>query len=239
MTIVDILIILMLIVYILKGFSNGAIRELVTFVGGIAVIIISFLIKNPLSVFLYEQLPFFKFSGILSGISVLNIIVYELLSFIIIATILMLIYKLIVKVSNIIETILNFTIILGIPSKIIGAIVGAIEGIFVIFILVFISAQISSIKPYIEESKYSNTILTKTPILSNSVEPIRKSMDEIYELAERYKDSADKESVNLQALDILLKYKVLDVENARNLKDSGKLNINNIDSVLEKYENVK
>ena len=37
-------------------------------------------------------------------------------------------------------------------------------------------------------------------------------------------------------MDILLKYKVLDIENAISLIDSGKLKIDGVDKVLEKYK---
>jgi uncharacterized membrane protein required for colicin V production len=232
---VDILIIILLLAYILKGFKNGAVKEVVTFIGGFLVIVIAFKVKNPLSVYLYKNLPFFKFSGILSGISVLNIIVYELLSFVIVASVLMIIYKVVLAASNIFEVLLKATFILEIPSKIIGAIVGFIEGVCVIFIILFVCMQVKDTREYLIESKFSDMILTKTPILASASEPIYKSGEEIYALAEEYKDAEDKEEVNLQALDILLKYKVLDIENADTLVETGKLNISNVEDVLSKY----
>ncbi len=236
MNVVDILIILLLIIYVIKGFSNGAIKELVTFIGGFAVIVLAFILKNPLSVFLYENLPFFKFTGMLSGISVLNIIVYELISFLIVAAVLLAIYRIILTVSNLLETILKITIILEIPSKILGLVVGFIEGVFVTFVLLFICSQFEFSRSYIVESKYGNIILKNTPILSKQAEPIQNSVREIYDLAEEYKDSSDRNYVNLQALDVLLKYKVIDVNNAESLVNSGKLNIENVEEVLAKYK---
>lgn len=235
MNLVDIIIIVLLLIYVLKGFSNGLIKELVTFIGGFAVLIIAFLLKNPLSVFLYERLPFFKFGGLFEGVSVLNIIVYELLSFVIVATFLMVLYKLIFTVTNILDKIIKLIFILDIPSKIFGAVIGFIEGVAVTFIILFISAQFAYPREYINESKYGNMIITKTPILASAAKPIYNSLNEIYEVAESYKDSTNKNEVNLHALDTLLKYKVLDIENARKLVEENKLNIENVETVLNKY----
>lgn len=235
MNIVDIAIIILLIIYLLKGLNYGVIKELVSFVGGLAVLVIAFLLKNPLSVLLYEHAPFFKFSGILSGISVLNILVYEIISFMIIASVLMIIFKIVLGVTNILELILKATVILEIPSKILGAVVGLLEGVLVTFIILFICNQFDYTRNYINESKYGDVVLTKTPVLAKVSEPIYNSAKEIYDLANEYKDSTDKEALNLQALDILLKYDIVEVNNVDILIEKNKLNIENIDTVLEKY----
>lgn len=235
MNIVDIIIIAMLIVYIFKGFASGAIKELVTFVGGFAVLVIAFLLKNPLSVYMYEHLPFFHFGGILSGISVLNIVVYELIAFLLAATGLMIIYKIIIGATNIIEKIVKITVILEIPSKIFGAIIGFVEGLVTVFILLYICIHMDYTRSYIEESKYSNTILTKTPVLSNAVDPFYNAITEIFEVANTYKDAENKTEANLQSLDILLKYKILDIESADYLVENKKLEIDGVETVLSKY----
>lgn len=235
LNIVDILILILLLIYTVKGFKNGAIKELVTFVGGLAVIVIAYMLKNPISIFMYENMPFMNFGGILSGISVLNIIVYELLAFLLVAGLLLFIYKLIISFTNIIETILKATVILEIPSKIIGLIVGFIEGIVVVFILLFVMMQFNVTRDYIRESKLSENILTKTPILGNATSAVYNSLQEIYTLADTYKDSPNRDQVNLEALDILLKYKLIDTNNARVLVDTGKLTMPGVEDVINKY----
>lgn len=235
LNIVDILILILLLIYTVKGFKNGAIKELVTFVGGLAVIVIAYMLKNPISIFMYENMPFMNFGGILSGISVLNIIVYELLAFLLVAGLLLFIYKLIISFTNIIETILKATVILEIPSKIIGLIVGFIEGVVVVFILLFVMMQFNVTRNYIRESKLSENILTKTPILGNATSAVYNSLQEIYTLADTYKDSPNRDQVNLEALDILLKYKLIDTNNARVLVDTGKLTMPGVEDVINKY----
>ena len=184
---------------------------------------------------MYENMPFMNFGGILSGISVLNIIVYELLAFLLVAGLLLFIYKLIISFTNIIETILKATVILEIPSKIIGLIVGFIEGIVVVFILLFVMMQFNVTRDYIRESKLSENILTKTPILGNATSAVYNSLQEIYTLADTYKDSPNRDQVNLEALDILLKYKLIDTNNARVLVDTGKLTMPGVEDVINKY----
>jgi len=233
--IVDILIIVLLIIYLFKGLKNGAIKELVTFIGGILVLVIAFALKNPVSVFLYQKLPFFNFDGIFSGISVLSIVIYELIAFLGVAAILLIIYTLIIRVTNILETILKVTVILEIPSKILGALIGLIEGLVVSFVILFIMMQFNVTKKFIDESKYGDMVLTKTPILSNITSEVYNSLDEIYTLAENYKDRTDRDAVNLEALDILLKYKVITPENADALVDEGKLTMGGAKEVIAKY----
>lgn len=236
MSVVDILIIAFLLIYVGKGFSNGFLKEGVSFLGGLAVFAIAFLLKNPLSVFMYENFPFFKFSGLMSGITVLNIIIYELLAFLLIAAILLVLYRLILQVTNIVEKILKITIILAIPSKILGMIVGFVEGIFTIFVFLFIFVQFEATKTWIDQSKYADRILSSTPILSKATAPIYDSVKEIYKVAEDYKESEDRDMANLECLDVLLKYKVLDAESARVLMNNDKLNMPGVEDVIKKYE---
>lgn len=236
MNIVDIIILILFILYIAKGFSNGVLKELVTFVGGFAVIVLAFILKNPISEYMYQNLPFFKFSGIFSGISVLNIIIYEIIAFLLVAAVIMIIYQLIIKVTNILETILKITFILEIPSKILGAVVGFVEGAVVVFVLLFICMQFELTRNYIVESKFGDPILSEMPIMSSAIKPIYSSLKEIYDVAENYKDATDRDQANLESLDILLKYNVLDAKSAQVLVDNDKLNMPGIEDVIAKYD---
>ena len=74
MNIIDIVILIFLGFGALLGFKRGFTRQLVSLVGIFVIIILSFLLKNPISVFLYNNLPFFNFGGIFKDITVLNIL---------------------------------------------------------------------------------------------------------------------------------------------------------------------
>ena len=74
MNIVDILIIIFILFGALLGFKRGFTRELLSLVGIFLILILSFILKNPISVFLYNNLPFFNFGGIFLWVH------YEILS---------------------------------------------------------------------------------------------------------------------------------------------------------------
>ena len=93
LNIVDVIIILIILLGGLVGFKEGAIKKLTSIIGLVAVVILSFMLKNYLSVFFYENLPFFNLWGLFKGIQVVNIVFYELLAFLIIASLLTIIYR--------------------------------------------------------------------------------------------------------------------------------------------------
>lgn len=236
MNIVDIVIIVLILLFVLKGWSDGFLKETVSFLGSFAVLVVAYLLKNPVSIFLYKTLPFFKFSGPLSGISVLNIIVYELLAFLLVAGVLLAIYVIVLKITRILEKIVKITVIFALPSKILGAIVGFIEGVVVTFIVLFVFMQFAVPRKYIQTSQFGDQILSKTPILGNAVNPIYNSFKEIVQVADNYKNNTDRDEANLESLNILLKYEVISPENAESLVDSGKLSFIGAKELISKYK---
>lgn len=235
MNIVDYLFIGLIILFGLKGLKNGAIKEVASLVGGVIVLIIAFTLKNPVSVYMYKHLPFFNFGGLLNGISVLNVIIYELIAFVLVASILMIIYRLLLSVTSIIDKIIKLTVILEIPSKIIGLLLGLAEGFLFGFIILFLAYHVNYSRNMIVESKYGVKIMNSTPYLSKKVKPLMKASEKILKIANDYKDQKDRNEANAKALDVLLKYKIISRDNAEYLVKTGKLKIKNIDKVIEKY----
>ena len=84
MNIVDILILIFLGFGALIGFKKGFTNQLVSLIGIFAIIILSFILKNPVSVFLYNNLPFINFGGIFKDLTVVNILFYEMIAFFVI-----------------------------------------------------------------------------------------------------------------------------------------------------------
>ena len=124
--IVDVFIILFLALGGIVGFKSGAIKELTRFIGFFLVIIISFYLKDKLMVLMYENLPFFNFFGIIKGMDALNILLYQLISFLIIFTALMFILKVLIVITGLVEWLVKMTIFLSLPSKIIGLVIGVL-----------------------------------------------------------------------------------------------------------------
>ena len=120
MNIIDVLIILIIGLGAVVGFKRGFFKETVMTVGFVLVFIISYLFKNPVAEILSLKLPFFEFGSAVKSAAVFNIIFYQFIAFILVFFIVMVLFKVLLSISGFIEKVLNFTIILGIPSKILG-----------------------------------------------------------------------------------------------------------------------
>ena len=223
MNIVDIVILVLLAFGALIGLKRGFTRQLVSLLGIFVILVLSFLLKNPISVFLYNNLPFFNFGGIFKDITVLNILVYEVIAFFIVFIILTIIFKILVKLTKIFEKILNATIILGIPSKILGAILGVVQNLIYIFIVLYILSLPIYDLDIVKDSKLSNFILDKTPILNNICDETLEVFNEIVELKDEYETTTNVKECNQKALNIMIDKGVITKENAQNLIDKEKI----------------
>lgn len=236
MKIVDIVILIIILLGAVIGFKRGFTRSLVSALGFIVIAILAYFLKNPLSILLYENLPFFKFGGILKGVTVLNIALYELLAFVIVLAILGVALKILMVATSVFEKILKMTIILGIPSKIMGAVVGALEAFVIVFISLYaLSLPIFNIS-IVNDSNWKDTILNKTPILSAFSKDTMQVIDEFASIKEKYKDNnKNAEEFNKEVLDLFLKYDVVKVSSIDKLVEKEKLQTNNIEEILMKY----
>lgn len=231
LNIIDAVIVLLLLMGAVIGFKKGVIKSVVSLVGTIVVLVLSFTLKNPLSVILYTYFPFFPV-----GIEVINILIYESIAFLILFCLLSTVLRIVIKISGIIETLLKFTIILGIPSKILGAIFGFLEMYVFTFAVLFVLAQFNVNNSWITDSKVADFILGKTPVISHVMEDTYSGIKEVIALNKNYQTSQDKDKLNQDGLDILLKHNVLSVENANKLLEKGKLKITVAKSIVEKYK---
>jgi len=237
MNIFDIGIILLFVSFIVIGFKHGVIKELVSLIGIIVVFLVAFYLKDFLGNILCTFLPFFKFTGSIEGITTVNILVYQIIAFIIIFSILLTIYAAALKVSKLVQTLVNLTIVLIIPSKILGAIVSFIKGYILIFSIFIVLLIPLKNQPLYYESKLINQILYKTPLLSTQTNNFITATTEIYNLGDKVsKKEISSNEGNSQALDIMLKYKIISRDTAEKLINSKKLeNINNAENILNKY----
>ena len=233
LNIFDIGIVLVLIGYIIGGWKNGVVKETASFIGIILVFFLSWFLKGIVGDFLCTILPFFKFDGLVS----LNILIYHAIAFLLLFSLLLGLYRLLLKLSNGLQKLINYTIILIIPSKILGAIISFIEGWIMIFIiLVFLLIPLKDFDQY-KDSKVNNFILFHTPIISKTVKPFTKGAVEIYEVSKKISLKEIKTNeANLESIDIMLKYKLVNKNTINTLVEKGKLDeVKDIDSVLSKY----
>lgn len=209
MNIVDIIIILVILLSGIVGFKRGFTKELVCFLGVFVVIILGFILKDPVAEILYDNLPIFKINGLYS----LSIYFYVVIAFLLVTSVLLLIFKLLIVLTSLFEKLLNHTIILGIPSKILGFIIGLIEGVVWTFIILYVlNLPIFNIKD-IKESTLKKAVLDDTPILSNINNDIVDSLKEISEI----KDKKTRKEKEKETLDIMIKYHIIDETTAESL----------------------
>ena len=220
--IVDVLIVLGILLYGIVGMKKGGIKQIVSTVGFIIVLILAFNLKNPLAEFLSLHLPFFKFGGIYEGVTALNILIYQLIAFLIIVALL--------------ETILKMTIILSIPSKILGFIVGLIEGFLITFVILLILNQpMFNIKAF-DESKLTNKILKSTPVMSSFANNIVEVVNDIYVIGKGNTEEEAVNDLNKNIVEIMLKHKMITSSYVKKLIDAGKIDIYGIEPILNQYQ---
>ena len=238
MNILDIVIVLILIMCAIIGFKRGAIKEIVSLVGIIVVFIVSFSLKGVLGNVLCKWLPFFNFAGNLEGGTVRNNLLYQKIAFLIIYSLLFSIYMIVMKISGVVQKLVHMTVILWLPSKIIGAVVAFITGYVMVFVVLLALLIPLKDTDMFKESKFANYVVYDTPILAGSAENISRSINEVYTLGEDLsKGDISKNEANLETMDILLKYKIVSPKTAKELVALDKLDgISGLDSVIQKYE---
>lgn len=231
LSIVDSIIVLCLLTGTVLGFKKGFIKSIVSFVGMILVFILSFYFKSSLAAFLYTHFPFFDI-----GVPILNILIYEGIAFLLLLALFIAVLRILIKISGLIEMILNFTIVLGIPSKILGAIFGFLEAYLFVFIILFICVQFNIQTALIKESKVASSIIENTPFMSNTLRNSYNAVKEVLNLNAQNENKQSVEKLNQNSLDILLKYKIISVENVKKLIQNNKFKVEDINKIMDKYQ---
>ena len=225
MNVVDVIIIALLILGGVAGFKAGVIKKLTVFIGMFVVIILAFYLKNYISVIMYENLPFFNFFGLINGIDALNILLYEVIAFLVIFIALLFVLKVVLMLTGLVEKILKATVILSIPSKLLGIVVGVIEMyVYLFLILVIVSLPIFD-SSFLKDSKMNNFILNNTPVLSGVSEEIIDIYGDVYNIIDNRKNKTN-EQLNEEILKVLIDKKVVTKESAKKLVDKNKIHIN-------------
>lgn len=234
MNIIDIFVILIIIFFGLLGWKRGIIKTIVSLLGIIVVFYLSFILKNPLAEWFSLNFPFFSFWGDFKGVTILNVVIYQLIAFYLIFLILFTAYIIIVKISSLFETILKATIILGIPSKILGFIAGILEGMVISVIVIMILAlpifNIDSVRTSKAREEINNTVL-----VSKAFKNLNSSINEIVDLKDKFED---KDEFNIGAFEILIKYNIITDDYSEKLVDSGQLKIDKdrAREIIKKYQ---
>lgn len=235
MNFIDIIIIVLLASFAIVGFKRGVLSSLVMFVGTILVIVLSYTFKNFIGDILVLNLPFISFGKFLGGAVTLNVILYQTIAFILTSVVFTLLYKFIVSITGIVEKILRMTIILGIPSKLLGLVVGFLEGYIIVYIALFILSQPFVNLNILKDSNYASHIVNETPILSSYMEDslvVFKEIEDVVKLE-------DSDEINLQITDLILKHHVTSPSVMQQLVDKKKIEVEGISKIIDKYREEK
>ena len=227
MNIITAAIILIVLLYMVLGFKRGVIKTGVSLVGTIAILVVSYVLKDVIANFLMDKLPFFNFGGVFQGITSINILMYNMLSFIVVFVILYCVLNILLTLSGLIEKILKLTVILAIPSKIFGAILGLIEGILVAFLFSFVFLHLAPTEKYVMDSKLAIILLERSPFIGRMTTSTTLALEDINNIVNSLKEDDDRSEANFKVLHQLIYWKVISVDEAQKLIDDKKLEFNN------------
>jgi uncharacterized membrane protein required for colicin V production len=135
-------------------------------------------------------------------------------------------------VTGLIEKVLKATVILSVPSKILGFIVGLIEAYIWAYIILFILTLPMINLKEIYNSKVANYVMEKTPYLSKYTSKTKEIYMNLYDIIDNRQEKTN-EQVNEEAMDLMLKYDIITTESAEKLIDSNKVNVSD-DYVVKK-----
>lgn len=210
---VDIIIIIFLLFGALIGFKQGFTKSLVSMLGTVAVLILAFVLKEPVGNFLATIMPFFDFDGL----EVLNIMLYQMIAFILLVILLNVLLKILLFATTFFEKILNATIVLGVASKLLGAVVGFVKHYIITFIILFIlSFPFFTNITILNDSKLKPVILENSLILSKIAETTTNLTKELQEIA-------NNEKTNEEVIKILIEYELISEESINKLIEKGKI----------------
>jgi uncharacterized membrane protein required for colicin V production len=222
--IVDVLIVVFLIGGIIVGYKKGFFENTVRLIGSIIALLGAYLLKNPLSVYLYTKLPFFKLPGVLEGVSSINIICYELISFIIVWILISIVLAILAKIFKIEKLTMTLVTKLRIPNKVLGVIVGFIESYLFVYFAVMICMFVANLYDFKMEDRLANYVF-ETPVLHEIFGPTYSALTDITLLAQKYENINDKMAFNAEAVEILIKYDLVSEENVELLIEQGKIQL--------------
>ncbi len=238
MNVFDIVILIFMAMSGVVGFKKGAIKGAVNLVGMLAIFYIAYLSKGIVGNFLSINLPFFEMFGSFKDIDILNVFLYQLIGFLIVFAVLYSVFAIVLNVTGVIQKFIDHTIILTLPSKLIGILVGLLEGYLILFI-VFLVASVPFENALIyQESEFVNKIIYETPVLSSSTENITNSTKEILNLADDINnETKNSTEISIEAADIMLKYDIVSAEVLEKVYEKDKLGeIPGLEAKINEYK---
>ena len=156
----------------------------------------------------------------------------------IIYSVLYAVYQIILKISGIFQKIVNWTLILALPSKLAGAIIGLVEGYLIVFALLLVAIVPLKDHELIRESKLTNFVVYKTPIISNYTSNITDTVTDVYKLVDDLvSEKLTVNEANLEIIDTMIEYDIVSKKTVEQLVVLDKLKeVKGLDKVLDKHK---
>ena len=225
MDIISVAVILVILLCGVLGFKKGVIKTGVQLIGTICVLIIAYALKDSVANLLMKYLPFFNFGGIFEGITAINILMYEMISFIVIFILLYCILNILLTLSGAVEKLLKFTIILAIPSKILGFILGLMEGVIFTYMILFVFLHLPQTENMVMDSKVALVVLERTPFIGSVALKTTLALEKINDIVTDLNDDTSRDEINFNVIHTLVYYKIISQEDVEELMNSGKLRV--------------
>ena len=225
MDIISVAVILVILLCGVLGFKKGVIKTGVQLIGTICVLIIAYALKDSVANLLMKYLPFFNFGGIFEGITAINILMYEMISFIVIFILLYCILNILLTLSGAVEKLLKFTIILAIPSKILGFILGLMEGVIFTYMILFVFLHLPQTENMVMDSKVALVVLERTPFIGSVALKTTLALEQINDIVTDLNDDTSRDEINFNVIHTLVYYKIISQEDVEELMNSGKLRV--------------
>ena len=233
---VDMIIIVILVLGLIKGWQDGFLRSMVDCIGTVVIFILGFFIKSPLSELLYKNLPFFHFRGTFAGISSFNILLYEGIAYISCVVLLTIIFQVVIAWTGVSGKLSNISYAHKLPSRIGGMFFSFIEIYVYAFLLIYLASLIPYTTEVTQQSSLGPIIIQQTPLLSNGTRKLYNAVDKIYKVCD---GAEDNKAADYESLEILLKYDIITPENAELLLKDGKLKVEDADQLIKEYKEKK
>ena len=208
MNIFDIVIIILLVLGGIIGFKRGVIKEVIGLVCFILAFIVAYLLKDFVAGIIINNI------GGLN--SVTSIIVYKLVTFLVLFILVLILSRIILKLGNIVDKLVKATVILEIPSKILGFIVGVIKYYLIIFIALLVISVFSIYNDQFNASNLAPKILDNTPVLSGVTSKIRHTIDDL-------KDVDQDVQKDQEIIDTLVNNKIISKKDIEKLIEKNKI----------------
>lgn len=199
MNIIDIIILILLVGSIFKGYKNGLIKEALGMVAYIFSILLAYSFKGYFALFF---MSFIKLPDLLAGLDSIRIMVSETIAFLILWFIFNLFFKMVINIFSSIE---KATV--AIVTNFLAAALSFVKTYLVIFVVLLTLSFISSdMLKGINEANSTKMILNKTPFLSDFAYQGTKDLKElITKLTNLSKDGGKIDFNNLDLVEEFVK----------------------------------